>query len=318
MLPQPPLNYQEMQTMQGEAPGGDLESKPDAQPLVGKPSVTVSDISHACVLIFLPWILFTLIMLPFALGYAHVPGLAWVMFNIGLLMAIGWMVLKENPGGRPRYLLFLGLLCFFSIVLAMAMGLYCYYRFTYPYHVYEASRWYTDVRPSENPEAKKDAGLITFSTSAIVDFTKGLGFQDSALRTCVAPITGVASDGYVGYWAAGFGDCCRQRGKFTCGPVTDPLAHGGLVLRDVGLHNAHLEQLKMAAKQSGVSYSFTVPDNPIFVKWSLDPDDQRLQFWDSAVNFYVLAICVFLGVCFINGLAVYFGPTRVRTKRGFA
>lgn len=300
-----------------EAPEGDPEVF-DSTKFDDEPSVWNS-VSHALVLIFVPWILFTLIMLPFALFYSHWPCkiLAWVLFAIGLVLAIGWIVLKENPNGRPRYLRFLGLLCLFSTFLAMAMGFYCYYRYTYPYQVYKGSRWYTSVRPSENPAAKSDAGLLTFSSSSVVDTTKGVGFKNTTRQTCVAPIIGIASNGYVGYFAAGFGKCCLPRGRFSCGDVTNPNAHGGVVLRDIGLYTAAPQyQLKAAAKQAGATYGLTVPDNPVFVKWSARPREDRLQFWYEAVSYYLVAISAFLALCVACGLAVFFGPTSgKRSKR---
>lgn len=293
----------------GAAPGPALKQGDN------KSGSIIHHLSHIGVLTLFPWLMLTVVMIPFALFYQHHYVLAWILFTIALLISLLWMYLSSNPGGRPNFLKFLGLMCLLATGLGCGLGFYDYYKYTYPYQVYENARWYTDVRPSENPAAKQDAGTITFSSSAFVDYTKGLGYQDSETRTCVAPIIGIASDSFVGYWAVGEGTCCRRRGRFLCGDVLNTEAKSGLVLRKAGLHDPGLEQYKKAADQAGTVYGYTVPDEPIFVHWTADPSTERDQLHEDATDFYWQTVLISLPVIIVLAIFVHFGPTRPRVTR---
>merc|ERR1719168_484085 len=106
-----------------------------------------------------------------------------------------------------------------------------------------------NVMPEEPALSHLDAGKITFSKDARVDFEVVTGLADGQ-RYCVAPIVGKSPMTTVQYWAAGV-DCCSQDGNFTCHDVGSKTAHAGLVYLDYGPRRGDLEKFRRAAREAG-------------------------------------------------------------------
>lgn len=142
--------------------------------------------------------------------------------------------------------------------------------------------------------------MVQFASGGHVESTKGLGYRDGNLY-CVAPIFGVNTGNFVGYWAAGQ-DCCDARGSFRCDDVLEENAHGGVVIEP-------LQQYMDAATQAASQYDLSIPAHPVFIKWSADvhkvvngmqSDGRSLLF--NAI-FCVFLMCLVVGVllAFIHG-----------------
>lgn len=260
-------------------------------------------------LVLVPWIVFALVMLPFALSYRHYGNSCWLVCLLALLLSALFVNAQRRAGG-PRYWLALGVLCFVGTGCGLLLGLYDYFKYTQSYHLYNEGRWYGNVMPSDHPGAKKDAGMISFSSDTYVDPVKGVGFRSGSLY-CAAPIVGDNTDDFVGFWAVGT-DCCRSRGLFECGDVWDANAHSGMVVfEESPVLPADSDLYRMAVEQAAATYELTIPENPTFVRWVADLEGQRDQYHADAMSFLLTSIASFLVCTSVMGLALHFSSSKL-------
>jgi len=186
---------------------------------------------------------------------------------------------------RRRMLFYVSAQCMAAVCISTLTGLITYHAFLESYWSYADSHAYANILPSEAAAGYADAGKVVFADEARIDGLRALGFKDG--RTyCVAPVRG-DSEEPVQFWAAGV-DCCGGRGGFTCDDAWDPRARSGLVLIN---HDRHL-QYTLAVRQAKAAFGLASAEEPIFVRWVVDPERVQLNLW--RVGFGVLlSACAF-------------------------
>jgi len=274
-------------------------------------AVNSTAVANVMGFVLVPWVVFALVMLPFALSYRHYSSSCWFVFLLALLLSSLFVFATRHVGGvKGRYWMFLGVLCFIATGCGLLLGLYDYYKYTQTYHLYTEGRWYGNVMPSDHPGAKKDAGMISFSSDAYVDPVKSVGFRSGSLY-CVAPIMGDNTDNFVGFWAIGT-DCCRSRGLFECGDVWNTNAHSAMVLfEESPVLPADSDIYRKAVEQAAATYEFGVPENPTFVRWVVDLEATRDQFHADAVSFLLTSIALFLVCTTVMGLGLHITSSKL-------
>lgn len=274
----------------------------------------------------LPWAILTLVMWPFALGYRSLAGLAWFVFALFMLLSLAFIWLGTRSSVKPTlFWTCLGGKCVLTCVLGMLLGLYINSKYALRYHAYEASPSYTNVVPTEDPGARKDAGSITFSEDSFVDFSRSLGHKDGNLY-CVAPVLNSAIAGgapapgttltTVNYWAVGQ-NCCNQRGTFWCGSKGKEI--GGLVVMDVSPSvQDTVPQYITAVKQAAATYGILAPDDVILVEWGVDKKARAMDLRHQATQFYGRAVCIYILVIlaiYALGMAMVDSRNKAHAKR---
>jgi len=255
-------------------------------------------------LLLVPWVMFFVIMTVFTHSYRHTKWLAWVVVVLFALISIAFMWIHSRPGGRPRYYLFMGMLCTLAVFFSTVIGICNYYQHMQGWHIYNESRHYENVLSAESPEAKTDAGKIHFSVDTYVDPTRSVGFE-SGKQYCVAPVLSDATDREVGYWAAGT-DCCRHRGRFDCDDAWNEKAHSGFVIMDTSpLRKAALPQFQKAAEEAAAVYDYSLPDKLIFLRWVQDLPGMHAEMWSNGQTNYFIAIFVYLFASMVAGSGVH-------------
>lgn len=250
-------------------------------------------LAHWGSLLLVPWMLFTLVMLPFGLWYQVVPWVAWLVFVTGLLLCSLCVFAGLRPHSGPRLFLFLmAASCSMAIILGMLLGFYCHFAWVRTYVVYKNSESYNRISPSDVPGPALDAGSISFTNDAFLDDSKSVGFKDDKTY-CAAPILSKAAlMNTAAFWAVGE-DCCEARGKFNCGISPARIINGGLVVIEGGWFAPPVRPYYMlAAKQAAATYHLTLPEEVTFLQWTED----YLQYWWQAVRCYCLCVFIYLGI----------------------
>jgi hypothetical protein len=265
-------------------------------------------VTNALAFVFVPWVVFCLVMLSFALGYHRLPVLAWLGFFATLGCSFALTRVNFRSLGKPRmYWTLLGMLCACAALVGMTLGLY-YYKYGQGYYVYQASQPYTEVVASSRPGAFQDAGTITFSDSARIDTSRSVGFVDSGSMYCAAPIIDMkemesSKRGQpvpqVGFWAVGF-DCCEPRSVFWCSRVRvhdHKKTQSGLVVRDAApLGHQVVPVFRRAVREAAAAYGLQAHEDAIMLELNQDLHLASGKFWSEALSFYKRAVLAYFGV----------------------
>lgn len=248
-------------------------------------------------LIFVPWIMFLAMQVPFFTFYHHNPMVAISLVFSGFIVSmVPFMINQRRKVGGAWYL-FLGLLCMLACICGTASGLYVYYNYMFQYYSYYERMEYTAVLPSEPASARQDAGKLVFSVDARVDVTRSVGYKANKWY-CAAPILDETSGTRVEYWAVGV-DCCHSRGDFSCDDAWNWRAKAGLVVLQASKYlPSELTYFKKAIKECEAAYGFVASDEAIAVRWVADPlymqDQYRAngtaRIIGSAVCYFFLSI----------------------------
>lgn len=266
-----------------------------------------SNLEAMSTLIFIPWLLFVLIMATFVLWYHHHYLVTVFTILCGLMFSIAMIAIGSGgrkSGGRQdkkKTYTYLGCVCIVATLSAGILGYYCYHSYMFQYNSYEERRFYSNVLPAEPASTKVDAGKLVFSTDARVDISKSIGFKAGSFY-CVAPILDEDMDTRVEFWAAGV-DCCSYRGDFSCDDAWDPKARSGAVMFEdsswlVPSKRPYFEKARLEAE---TAYNMASSDHAIFVTWTKDPDAIQEQYWKSAMGFLTFTICVYLVISIMFG-----------------
>merc|ERR1719265_1338603 len=167
------------------------------------------------------------------------------------------------------------------------------------YYNYDEKRMYANILPSEPGAAKMDAGIVVFSVDTRLDVSRSVGFKEGSFY-CVAPIMDEDMDTRVEYWAAGV-DCCGYRGDFHCDDALDLRTKSAAVIFEptTSLVPSDYGYFRKAMQEAEVSYNLAASDNPIFVRWVLDPLAMKNGLKNSAIEFLYLSFIVSLVVFMI-------------------
>eukprot|EP00419_Tripos_fusus_P063484 CAMPEP_0172905296 /NCGR_PEP_ID=MMETSP1075-20121228/174360_1 /TAXON_ID=2916 /ORGANISM="Ceratium fusus, Strain PA161109" /LENGTH=556 /DNA_ID=CAMNT_0013762501 /DNA_START=16 /DNA_END=1683 /DNA_ORIENTATION=- len=238
----------------------------------------------------LPWLLFTINVLPTALLKDRLLGN--IMFAATFVLALNFLLLSRASSWK-----ILAAKCMLAAVLAEYLGQYDRSKYVDDLAIYSNSALYENVQPTSHPGSFKDAAWLQFSADAHVDATKGVGYQSGHLW-CAAPIIGSSHEAglsrTVGFWAVGM-DCCRYRGMFSCGDVWNLTKHTGLVvLEKSALSSSEFPMYMKAAKMGAEVYGFGIPAEPTLVRWDVPSATVQKEALTSAISFAVVAVITYL------------------------
>lgn len=253
-------------------------------------------------LIFISWVIFTVNLVLFALYFRHLKVLAYFVFLCCMTVAFYFVaVWAWDSRRRPKYWLYLGVLCVMACFMALALGLYIYYFYTIEYWVHSEMEFYTGISASLDPGAVPDAGMIEFSSDSYVDTTQSAKMVEKGKTYCVAPVIDSASTSTsIGFWAVGT-DCCSEFNSFTCGDASDGNARGGYRHFDINpFVSDENEFYEEVAERTAVTYNYNLPSSLIFVTWVGDLDSHNQSYWSQAVEFWVILFCCYLLVTVIT------------------
>lgn len=264
-----------------------------------------------------PWIIFIMIVLSFSFAFHHYSVLvctfavAWATVSCVFLL----LDFRERMGGQ--WFMFLGMMCIIATVNSTLAGLYNYHTNMFHYWSYAESRAYTNVLPSEPSAAHADASKIVFASSARLDTTRAVGYK-ATTTYCVAPILDDAQLDRVEYWAAGL-DCCPSRGDFACDDAWNPAARSAVVMLDAdGIFASQRDMFLKAVNQAKVSYHLVGSDEPLLVRWVLDPQQVQDDYWRGGIGFLVAMIFIYLLVSIISGAMLHMWAKRAATTANAA
>lgn len=256
-------------------------------------------------LVLLPWSVFvsTFCSLTFLYHRSHL--VVWSFIFLVAVFSIMFVAISSRNRRGPIYL-FLGCLCTFSLMTAIAAGLLNYYEYGIKYWTIEEGRMYSNVRPDESAMGHIDAGRISFSPDARLDTQRSVGYKSHGTVYCVAPIVGDQDPASVQYFAVGE-DCCSQRGDFNCDAAWDPKARSGVVVITKGpFGDSKKKWYSKAAEEAGGAYDFATAKTPLFVQWVADPDAVQDEYWDRCLMFAVCACLLHFVASALLGFVLHF------------
>lgn len=239
--------------------------------------------------IFLPWATFLLCLLFTANVYHRAPKTVWVLLTFMIVCTVPFCrrsVRKEKP-----VVFCIALLCLTLEIFGMISGYVTYDTVLKRYRFFDDAWFYTNVLPSDNALGYVDAGKIVFADEAKLDFGHTIGFKDKTVY-CVTPVlddTGLA--GKVQFWAAGT-DCCGPRSGFVCDDAWDPKARAGLVMNEEThstFQGSIRENYMDAIRQAEVAYGLSSADEPVLVRWVVDPNKVQENLWSMGFGMLFVA-----------------------------
>jgi hypothetical protein len=248
----------------------------------------VQTLQKSLFLMFWPSFLGTCVVAAFALGYWRHWLIAHEVLLVSVLVGVV-MIYYGYRGGWPgrwsAQFMTLNGCCILCMALTGALlGLACFQTYTKSYEIYRGSPFYANVPPGINPGAHRDAGAIQFASGSYVDIAHSIGVRNGDLF-CVAPILHPQSNGFSGFWAAGT-NCCKSRGTFNCGPVHNEMVRSGLVVLDENYFaDDEIPEYTKAAQEAASQFAISMPDKPIFVRWSANIQEDKSQYLHDAAHF---------------------------------
>lgn len=256
-------------------------------------------------LVIAPWLCFVAFSCLFNFAYHDFPGITWTVFAVFVAMLLVYFNPNNAADNDTPLHLFLGPLSLLAVCFGTYVGYTTYDREMSHYWFLSDSHMYTNVVPNDPAAAYSDAGKLLFVDDARVDHAKAMGYQEDHLY-CVAPIMDSSSIGSaVQYWAAGV-DCCGARGDFTCDDAFNPDARGGAVIRETSKFREDLHDMYMkAVKQAEAAYEINGVEEPLFVRWVVDPEELQENYWRVGTGIILASggVYAFLSVVFV-GMAV--------------
>eukprot|EP00929_Paragymnodinium_shiwhaense_P017849 TRINITY_DN12765_c0_g1_i1.p1 TRINITY_DN12765_c0_g1~~TRINITY_DN12765_c0_g1_i1.p1 ORF type:complete len:294 (-),score=55.61 TRINITY_DN12765_c0_g1_i1:70-951(-) len=242
----------------------------------------------------LPWGIFMLNLLLCSNVYHRSPKTVFLivgMIFVVTLPFLGTSVRKERP-----VVFCLAAVCLGLEIFGIGAGLLTYDCVLKRYRFFDDAWFYTNVLPSDPAAGYVDAGKIVFADEAKLDFSHTIGFKDKTVY-CVTPVTDDAGlAGKVQFWAAGL-DCCGPRSGFVCDDAWDPQARAGLVLNDE-MHSHFQGDVRShymdAIKQAEAAYGISSADDPVLVRWVVNPDKVQENLWSMGLGMLIVSSAVAL------------------------
>lgn len=198
------------------------------------------------VAIFLPWLIFTLVMTVFIYFYWEYRWLVWSVVAGCLLL--GALMVAMGAGRARSIHLAVGLLCIAAACVGTSVGVYLYDTYASTYWQLQDGAEYKGVSPSSKASDHADATILRFTPDAFVDTVRTLGYMEAGVVYCVAPVASQKFSSAPQYWAAGK-DCCDQRANFRCGHVGNvgnAQANTGVLIKDESERAKYKTAIRMA------------------------------------------------------------------------
>lgn len=249
-------------------------------------------------LAFVPSFAFVVLVFSFASLYFMAHILVWAVMAVCFSASILFMLVSGFNRQGPMYL-HLGVLMLFATVAGCVVGECVYSLFFMSYWRAGTLGAHFNVLPTEPAAVNEDAGELSFSMSSRVDITKTVGYKDNSVY-CVAPILDDTQAAQVQFWAAGV-NCCEPRSNFRCDDVEDASARSGVVIPPgtggMFLTPTH-EKFQAAAQEAAAAYGLETPQDPIFVRWLLDPR----VYEEKTLKMGLIVLAIACGVHFVVNL----------------
>lgn len=160
-------------------------------------------------------------------------------------------------------------------------------------------REYKGVRPSTEPNAVMDAGILDFSQDAMLDTSSSAGYKFWFSTFCAAPIVdrNDPNGAPITFWAVGVG-CCAPRGGFTCDSAQDKTAHKGVPLKTYNLGPEITSHYNHAIRMAASTNDLEVAKETVYVLWHKDPKAVgKERWWLCTVIFVVLTLIALCSCC---------------------
>ncbi|CAK0871501.1 unnamed protein product, partial [Prorocentrum cordatum] len=228
---------------------------------------------------------FISVSLLFALAYHRHKEATWALLSfatLALLVLVRWL----DPDEKWQF--YTVAMCLVAIVAATVVGVFTYGEFLGKYWNARGSHSYANVLPSEDAAGYADAGKLVFAEEARLDVSRALGYKDVNVY-CVAPVLDDAPLAEVQFWAVGV-DCCEQRGSFDCDDAWDSDARSGVVVSP--LHGWH-SQYALAVRQAEHAFELASAQEPVFVRWVVDPEKVTRNYFHFGVGILVVAVAAY-------------------------
>jgi len=233
-----------------------------------------------------PWLIFvfTNYTMGFSIRYWAAPAayaVAFIAFVVCLVF--GWMAVgaAQGKGGDP---LWLGLLCFISLVgwaWGLCAGSATYSSLMQPYYDVQQLNVYQSVDPSiAEGNQYMDFGIIKFVEHARIDRVFSMAFKNDDTY-CVAPVkvNNTFDLSSYDFWAVGINCCSSHLYDFRCGEWNNPAAHSGLrVVRE-----SQRAFYQLAARQAASAFNIPVK-HPVFFEWVEYPQVQIDGYQQDALR----------------------------------
>jgi hypothetical protein len=221
---------------------------------------------------------------------ALVEASAWVAPIFVILFAA--TMVSRGYAEKSMMLMSLGIMMAFAAAAGVLVGYTGYSWYMRLYNAYDDGRAYYNVLPTEAAAAHIDAGMIQFSSTARVDETKSIGFNDGMMY-CVAPIVAPNQGSLIQYWAVGT-NCCGRRSKFFC-DAAGKSGKGGVVQLDSGFFRTNaMDVWGLAVKVAEAQFDLQSAPHALFVKYVDDPDYEHQMQFNRGALLWLAASGIFL------------------------
>lgn len=271
-------------------------AKGKATPFAPGSRITMS-ITPLVLMLVLPWGAFTITcsLSAFRTRYLY-PSLVnaaiviCILFWLSSIPTAIWARFK-NP--EPTWYSYLALTLGVAVITGPLCGDWVYTTLMEPYYRVMDLKVLNNVDiSSTRGDSLMDAGLVDFSRGNKLDGMKSWHFKHGATY-CVAPIVSNRTDGSptgsYDFWAVGKDCCSLTASDFRCGAWGHP--HSNKAIR--ALSDEDLPFYRLAVQQAETLYG-VVAANPIFFKWSLDPQREVASWEHKGFMNFLFCICTAL------------------------
>jgi len=198
---------------------------------------------QAFVTVFLPWIMFTGIVILFIFVYHESRMLVWAI--MAACFFLGLLLIATGVGQSKSVHLAVGLLCLAAPGIGACIGIWIYENYALTYWHLRLGTTYRNVSPTSPGSDYNDAVILTFTQDAFVDTQRTVGYMEAGIVYCVAPVSTNLVSNTPQYWAAGR-DCCDERSDFHCGDTHIKEAKSGMRILDGNDRDRYRTAVRMA------------------------------------------------------------------------
>jgi len=244
------------------------------------------------VAIFLPWLMFTLVVWVFIYFYWEHRWAAWSLVAACLLL--GSLIVAMGAGRARSVRLAVGLLCLAATCVGASVGVYLYDRYASTYWQLQDGAEYKHLSPSSKGSDYADASLLSFTPDAFVDTLRTLGYMEAGVVYCVAPVSTQKFTDAPQYWAAGK-DCCDQRGNFRCGDAGNVQAKMGVLIQN----ESDEQKYKTAIRMAEAVYNLSPTETGHYaLMWTASEDSStyKTDLWASCLHLFCMSSAMYF-VC---------------------
>mmetsp|Transcript_30551 Transcript_30551/g.59932 ORF Transcript_30551/g.59932 Transcript_30551/m.59932 type:complete len:299 (+) Transcript_30551:105-1001(+) len=181
-------------------------------------------------------------------------------------------------------------------------GAILYDQFGYFSILYNYTRIYDNVVPSQKAATVTDAGRIVFSVGSRVDthYAAGVVAKDGN-EYCAAPVRSSQTNMHVEFWAVGK-NCCSNLGFFKCDSTEVKEARAGVIEFDSGgiWRRGRSDMYDAARQKAEATFGLDSPAAPIYVRWVTikELDFLSSNYYSKALGFAILAFFLYGGLSF--------------------